>query len=234
MNDNVLLQRSVAVIGLLVAAVSSYAQITPATLGDPEAEKYFARLIEFPETHGDANVHLHCLGILKPSGRFKKNAGCYINNNWEPDFAAAVQKASKKAVLTPASDGKKGKQVGLLFQVKFLKKGDDRSIDILLNSGIEENVDEYGPTHISAQRVLGKEPWEKACPKRAEWLVLAKAHVSEEGVASSVDLVHGRGIVPTGTCQQAIIDTVTSSQFAPATTDDGFAVPSSYTEPFGN
>ena len=232
MNKRLSMQRFGALFALLFPALYSHAQINPATLGDPDAEKYFVKLIEFPETHGDATVRLNCVGIVKTSGRFKA-AGCYINNNWEPEFAAAVQKASKKAVLKPANDGKKAKSVGLLFQVEFLKTGDDKTINIYLNSGIKDNVEEYGREHVAAQRVLGKEGWEKACPKRAQWRVHAKAHVSEEGIASSVDLEHGSGIVPTGLCQQAIVETIAGSQFAPATID-GVSVPSSYSEPFGN
>jgi len=228
-----LLQRLIALIALFTVTSAANAQMTSATLGDMEAEKYFVTLIQFPETHGDANVTIHCFAILKANGRIEKQAGCYLNNNWEPIFIEAVQKASKKAELVPARDGKKTKKVGLMFQVEFIKTGDEQTIRIYLNTGIQENVDEYGAEHIGAQRVLGKEAWDKVCPKHAGWVVLARAHVNDQGVASSVTLGHGSGIVPTGTCQQAIVDTITSSQFAPAYVD-GIAVPSSYVEPFGN
>jgi hypothetical protein len=224
--------RPVVLFALLTTISTAHAQLQPATLGDPADERYLIRLMEFPETQGDASVKLQCVAIVKANGRMK-DTGCYIKNNWEPDFAQSVEKAAKKAVLSPAHTEKKSQTVALLFQVIFLKTGDDRSISVLLNPGIQEMVDAYGKDHISAQRVIGKEKWGKVCPKHANWTVITKSHVDENGVASSVDLGHVSGIVPTGPCQQALIETITSSQFAPATVD-GVAVPSVYIEPFGS
>lgn len=227
-----LAQRAAVLFTLLATIASAQAAITSATLGDPTASKHFIRLMKFPETDGDATVKLECQTIVKSNGKMK-DAACYLKNNWEPDFADAVKKAAKKALLQPARDGKKGKDVVLLFQVEFLKKDDVKTINVYLNPGEAEMVEAYGPDHVYAQRVMGKESWQNACPKHANWIVMAKAYIDEEGVASSIDLTHGGGIVPTGSCQQAIINTIQSSQFAPATLD-GVAVPSGYVEPFGN
>ena len=226
-----MIQRFVATIALFVACASAQAQLTPATLGDSEAEKYWIKLIKWPDTQGDANVRLECVAIVKGSGRLRESF-CYIKNNWDPEFAEAVQKAGKKAELIPATGNGKGAEVGVHFQAEFIKVKDDRKIVFYWQPGIAENVGEYGEDHIGAQREIGKEPWAKACPKRARWLVLAKAFVGEDGVASSVDLEHRGGIVPTGPCAQAIIETIESSRFSP-TLVDGVAVPSSYWELFG-
>ena len=225
------ISRPIVLIALLVATCTAQAQLQPATLGDPEAERYFLKHIGFPETQGDASVTISCLAIVKGSGRLK-DTQCFIKDNWDPDFAQSIEQAAKKAELSPAHMDDKTRTVGILFQVVFLKKGDDRSITLLLNPGMEEMVEAYGKGHISAQRVMGKEDWGKKCPKHAKWLVYAQSHVDESGVASSVELGHGSGIIPTGPCQQAIIDTTTSSEFAPAMVD-GVAVPSVYIEPFG-
>jgi len=224
--------RFVAFFVLFGASSVAYSQVTPAILGDAAAEKFFVGLIEFPETHGDATVNLQCVTVLKSNGKMK-DAGCYINNNWEPEFVEAIQKAAKKAVLIPAKEGKNGREVALMFRVEFLKRTDEKTINVYLNPGIGEMVEEYGQDHISAQRVMGKERWQKACPTHARWLVHARAHVNEEGQASSVELEHGGGIVPPGQCQQALVDTITGSKYAPATVD-GIPVPSSYVEPFGS
>ena len=212
--------------------LGAHAELTPAVLGDPAGERYFPTLIEFPDTQGDANVHIQCVAIVKKSGRLK-DTGCYVRNNWEPEFADAVAKAGKKAALVPASDGKNGRQIFLMFRVRFTKKDGEKLIEVLLNPGTAENVDAYGDDHIAAQRAIGDEPWQKTCPKRAKWLVFARAHVDYTGVASSVDLEHGSGIVPTGNCQQAIIYTMTSSEYSPAMAN-GEAVPSAFIEPFSN
>lgn len=230
MNKKHSTRRLIASITLFAVSQAVFAQLTPATFGDPAAEKYFAKFIDFPETHGDANVRLDCYGIVKTNGKLE--GGCYIKNNWDPDFAAAVQKATKKGVLVPAMNGDKKTVVVLLFQVRFTKVKDDRSIDLILNPGVPENVDAYGPDHIAPQRTYGKEKWMSVCPKHAEWLVYARAHVDETGEASSVDLEHANGIRPTGPCLQSIIETIETSTYSP-TVVDGIPVPSSYVEAFG-
>jgi len=217
---------------LFATAGAVHAQVSSASLGDPNAKRNLIRLLDFPDTEGDATELLECQSILKSNGKMK-DASCYLKNNWDADFAEAVQKASKKAVLVPAHIGKTAKDIALMFQVEFLKKGDEKSINIYLNPGDPEMVQEYGKDHVSAQRIMGRENWQNECPKHSKWVVLAKAFISEAGVASSVDLAHGGGITPTGPCLKAIVKTVTSSTFAPATVD-GVPVPSGYTEPFGN
>lgn len=222
----------IALAALFSAASSAQAQLQPATLGDPAAEKYLIRLIEFPETHGDAAVQLQCTSIVKSNGKMK-DASCFIKNNWDPDFALAVKTAAKKARLAPARIDQKAETVVLLFQVIFSKTKTDQSIRILLNPGMPEMVEEYGEDHISAQRVFGNERWESACPKHAKWLVYTESHVDENGKASNVDTSHRNGIVPTAPCQQALVETITMSRFLPAMVD-GVAVPGVYVEPFGN
>lgn len=220
-----------ATTAFLILSWSAQAQLTPATLGDPEAEKYLPKFIGFPETHGDALVRLDCYVLVKTNG--KLDGGCYVKNNWDPDFAYAVFEATKKARMIPATDGKKAKEVVVQFQVIFEKKEERKTIKVVLNNGLPDNTEEYGEGHLAAQRMYGHEPWMKKCPKRAEWLVNARAHVNDEGVASSVDLEHVRGIMPTGPCLGAIIETIETAAFSPAMID-GVAVPSSYVEPFGN
>lgn len=232
MTTNNTIQQAAVVFTLLATFLPAQARVMSADLGDPTAAKNLIRLMKFPETDGDATVKLECQSIVTKKGRMK-DAACYLKNNWDPDFAAAVQKAAKKAQLVPAHDGKTGKDVVFLFQVEFLKRDEEKTINIYLNPGETEMVEEYGPEHVYAQRVMGQERWQKVCPRHADWLVIAKAHIDEAGVASSVDLTYGSGIVPTGQCQQAIINTIESSQFAPATVD-AVPVPSGYAEPFGN
>ena len=84
------IKRVTASFALLATFVTAQAQITPATLGDPNAQRNLIRLLDFPETDGDATVSLECLSIVKTNGRMK-DASCYIKNNWDPDFAEAVR-----------------------------------------------------------------------------------------------------------------------------------------------
>ena len=64
-----MLQRFIVLTLLLVASAFAEAQISPAMLGDLEAEKNWLNLIEWPETHGDATVPLECVAIVKANGR---------------------------------------------------------------------------------------------------------------------------------------------------------------------
>ena len=234
MNWMAQLRRLSAAVTIVLVSGTAFAQSTPAMPGDPNAEKYFPKLIEFPETQGDANVRLFCQAMLKKNGKVDQS-GCAIQNAWEPDFASAVAKGAKKAQFVPATIDGDGIEVLIYFQVEFLKTQEDgESINVYMNSAITENVEEYGENYIEAQRVFKKiGPWAKICPKRADWILYALAHIDEQGTPSSVNLEHGGGIVPTGECQSAIIEAIESSRFIPAIVD-GVPVPSSYIEPFGN
>ena len=204
--------------------------MTPASFGDQAAETWFGNVIEWPETHGDANVNFPCVIELTARGKIAEG-GCYSQNNWDRMFIQSVYRGAKKALLTPAKIGKKGYRARVHFIAEFVKEGEDKTISFYLFAPIQENLDEYGPTHVSAQRLLGKERWRKACPQQAEWDVIAKAHVDSTGQASSVDLEHVKGIVPTGTCLSAITEAINTSRFIPAFAD-GVPVPSSYSERF--
>lgn len=110
----------------------------------------------------------------------------------------------------------------------------NRSIVLYLNPGYEENVNAYGIDHIAGQRAIGKkEPWSDACPKRAKFTVLVLAYLSETGQAESPTVQHANGVLPTATCQNAIMDTILASAYTPAIAD-GVPVPSSFVELFGN
>lgn len=211
---------------------TAFADRVPATFGDPEAERALGRLIVFPEIEGKVSVMLNCISQVQTSGKMRET-GCYIKDQFDSPFAEAVKKAAKKARMMPAEIDGKNREIYLQFRVEFIQEGEKQEILMYANPAEPENLQEYGMHHIAAQRAIGKEPWMKVCPQRAGYIVVARAHVSMEGVGSSVSLQHGAGIRPTGPCQQAIIDTVASSDFTP-TTVDGVAVPSTFVEPFGN
>jgi len=229
---NTLLTAKLLVLIVLMISVSARGERVPATFGDPAAERWLGSLIQFPEIEGNVSVMLNCVSQVQTSGKLSKS-GCYLENQFDTPFAAAVQKAAKKARMNPAViDGKK-REIYLQFRVEFIQEGDKREILLYSNPAEPENLKEYGMHHIAAQRTIDKEAWMKVCPQRAGFIVVARAHVSMEGIASNVSLHHNAGIVPTGPCQQAIIDSILSSNYAP-TTVDGIAVPSTFVEPFGN
>lgn len=217
---------------LLAAAASGEDEFRPASFGSADMEKSFMSLLKFPETQGDVTVTLDCFARVKTNGRLEDH-NCYIKENWDSPFAEVFNVAAKKARVIPAMISGKQREVYLQIKVVFQKKGDEHRAGVMMNPGYPENVAAYGVDHIGAQRVLGRENWQKACPRRAHYALLAKAHVGEDGRASSPSIVHGSGIVPTEQCQQAIKDTLTNSAYIPAMAD-GVPVPSTFTEPFGN
>jgi len=226
------LQCIFCIAAVLTVSANALAERVPATFGDPEAERALGKFIVFPEIEGKVSVMLNCISRVQGSGKMRKS-GCYVENQFDLPFAEAVKKAAKKARMSPAIIDGKNREIYLQFRVEFIQEGEDREIILYPNPAEAENLQEYGMHHIAAQRTIGKEGWMKVCPQRAGFVVVARAHVSMEGVASSVSLHHGAGIVPTGPCQNAIIEAITSSDYAPATVDN-IAVPSTFVEPFGN
>jgi hypothetical protein len=208
------------------------AQSIPATFGDPEGDRHISKFFVMPKVDGDYSVMLRCYAVAEKSGKLK-DLGCYNSTEVEYAIMQAMEKATKKTRVVPASIGGKERKVYLQFGAEFIGEGDKHTIQLFLNPAEPENIEAYGPEHIAAQRVIGKEQWQKICPTRAQWLIYARAHVSVDGKGSSVDLAHGAGIVPTGSCQNAIRETVINSEFIPAMVD-GEVVPSAFIEGFGN
>jgi hypothetical protein len=226
------LRRGLFISLLVSAAASASAQTVPATFGDPEEERHLIKFFKLPDIRGDYSVMLRCFASIEKSGKMK-DVGCYNSTEAEYALMQALQKAAKKARLTPALIDGKPRKIYLQFRAQFVGKGDDHNVSLYLNPAEPENIEAYGEHHVAAQRVIGKEPWQGVCPSRAGWLVFARAHVSMDGEGSSVDLSHGGGIVPTGPCQQAIIDTLIASEYVP-TMVDGEPVPSTFIEGFSN
>ena len=101
------------------------------------------------------------------------------------------------------------------------------------NPGLGENVEAYGLEHTAAQRLMGKERWQKSCPQQNKFIVLARANVNWEGTPSAVSISHMGGLQITQKCEQALIQAVLDSRFIPAFAD-GEPVPSTFAEPFGS
>ena len=218
---------------LLVAAIAwSAADLRPADFQHEERERRLANRIEFPDVKGDATAMISCFSQISKGGKMKET-GCFTKDNFDAAFAAAIMKAAKKSSMNPAIiDGDK-RTIYLQFRVEFTAKGEDRDIKLYLNPGYTENVDAYGPDHVAAQRVIGKEPWQGVCPQRAYFLVAARAFVGEDGKPENPSLERVSGIMPTADCQNAIRETILQSLFTPAMAD-GYPVPSAFIETFSN
>ena len=218
---------------LLLAGIAwSAVDVQPADFDHEERERRLANRIEFPELTRDATVMISCFSQIAKSGKMK-DTGCFTKDNFDAPFAAAIMKAAKKSTLNPAFiDGDK-QMIYLQFRVEFIAKGEDREIKLFLNPGHTENVDAYGPDHVAAQRVIGKEPWQGICPQRAYFLVLVRAFLGEDGQPGNPSLERVSGIMPTSDCQNAIKETILQSLFTPAMAD-GYPVPSTFVETFSN
>jgi hypothetical protein len=217
---------------LCTFSFTAHAERIPAKFEGNEPKHSFPDLLVFPDVSGNLSIMMLCWSQIEISGKMT-DTFCMIRNNTEAAFGKSVQDAAKKARMVPAVIDGKRRKVYLQFRVEYIKEGDSKQVIVYSNPGDAENIEAYGKQHIAAQRVIGKEAWIKTCPGRADFGLTARAHVSIEGVASSVSLAHGYGIVPPGLCQQAIIETIESSPFIPAFAD-GEPVPSAFLEPFGN
>ena len=215
---------------LLSLSANAQTSFSPARFGD--GEKSLGELIEFPELRGDTTVTISCLGILSARGKLDKHS-CYRRNPGDEPFIAAFLKASRKARLVPATYD--GRAVPVIFQflIQFKQEGEEQKLLFAAHPGYEENVLAYGGNHIGAQRVMGKETWQKACPKQAKFVVLARANVDYDGTPGAVTIEHGTGIPITDACREALEANMLNSRFIPAFAD-GESVPSTFVEPFGN
>lgn len=217
-----------------LASVATYAaeDTQPADFNYEESKKRLANLIQFPEVKGNADAMIHCFSQISTGGKMK-DTGCYSRDNFESAFAAAIQKAARKAHLTPARINGKNRKVYVQFRVEFIAKDDRRDIYVHSNPGNEENIAAYGYDHIAAQRAIGDEAWQGVCPQRARFLVTARTYVGEDGQPGTPSLEHINGIQPTIDCQNAIKASMQQSAYVPAM-DVHVAVPSAYMESFGN
>lgn len=215
---------------LVCSAANAEEAFTPARTGD--GEHAMKNQIEFPELRGDTKVAIPCQGVAKRNGKLA-NHGCFRVNPGDDTFIASVIKASRYSRLVPATYD--GKTVDVVFQyiATFVKEGEEQSFRILANPGYEENVEAYGPDHVGAQRLMDKEPWKDECPKRARFVVLARANVDFDGTPGAASVEHMDGIQITARCRDAITQNLLDSRFIPAFAD-GEAVPSTYVELFGN
>jgi hypothetical protein len=195
-------------------------------------EDSLAQRIEFPELSGDTSATIRCAARIQGNGKMKDN-GCASTTPSDQVFIEPINKAAKKARLTPAVADDRNAEVYFQYRVEFIKKGDEAIVTVYPNPGVQENVEAYGVDHVAAQRAIGKEEWQDVCPERAQYLVWLKAHVAEDGTPSNLSLTHGGGLKPTPRCEEAILSAARTSLFFPALAD-GEPVPSTYVEPYGN
>ena len=228
-----MLNRYVTLILLLIPAfAAAQSEMRPADFEFEEAKRRLDQLIEFPEVKGDTSVMLHCFAQISTGGKMQ-HFGCYQKDNFEAQFASATVKAMRKARLNPAVIDGKRRKIYLQFRVEFIAEDEDRRIFLFLNPGVTENIEAYGLDHVAAQREIGDEPWQDICPKRANYRLWLRAYVGEDGRPENPNLEPITGILPTPVCQNAIKETILNSTFTPAMAD-GYPVPSTFIELFGN
>lgn len=226
------LKSTIALVCLLCGTAHADNLLQPADFDHEESKKRLVNRIEFPDIKRDASAMILCFSQVASSGKMTET-GCYTKDNFDGPFAAAIMKAAKRSSMTPAIINGKRRKVYVQFRVEFIAKDDDRDIYIYANPGYAENVEAYGYAHVAPQRVIGKETWQKVCPQRAKYMILARAFVSEDGQPGHPSLEHIKGIRPTIECQNAITATILQSLYTPAMSD-GYPVPSSFIESFGN
>lgn len=226
-------QISIVSIFLLLAAFAQAAtEFRPASFDHEEAKRRLVNRIEFPDVSGKVSVMILCYSQIERSGKMKET-GCYLKDNYDSQFAAAIMKAAKKSSMTPALIDGKARKIYMQFRVEFIADGEDREIILYPNPGYEENMQAYGPEFVSGQRVIGNEPWQDVCPQRARYLVAVRAFLGEDGHTESPSIERLSGIMPAPDCQEKIKETILNSAFVPGMAD-GYPVPSAFVETFGN
>jgi hypothetical protein len=223
---------SISLFFLVAIAAAAGAQTRPADFEFEETKNRLVNRIEFPDVSGKVSAMISCFAQIEKSGRMKET-GCYMKDNFEQQFAAAIIKAAKKASMTPAIINGEKRKIYMQFRVEFIVDGDDRQIHLYPNPGYTENVEAYGPDHVAGQRAIGKEAWQDVCPQRARYMVLVRAFLGEDGHPENPSVERLSGIMPAPDCQAAIKETILNSAYIPAMAD-GYPVPSAFVETFGN
>lgn len=221
-----------SILSLLASTTLSAEGMQPATFEHEDPKRRLDQRIVFPEVKGDMSNMLYCFSQIEKSGKMKETS-CLVKDNFDPAFVTAITKAAKKSQMTPAIINGEKRKVYMQFRVEFVAKEDERNIYLYLNPANTENIEAYGIDHIAAQRALDKEPWQRVCPQRARFLLIARAFVGEDGRAGHPSLEKVSGIIPTMDCQNAIKETLLQSSYTPAMAD-GYPVPSAFVEMFGN
>jgi hypothetical protein len=217
---------------LVTTTALSSEGMRPASFDHEEAERRLHNRIAFPEVKGNMSTMIHCFSQIEKSGKMK-DTGCFMKDNFDPPFATAIMKAAEKSSMMPAIINGEKRKIYLQFRVEFVAKDDERNIYMYLNPANTENVEAYGADHIAAQRAIGKEPWQDICPQRAQYLLLVRAFVGEDGKSANPSVEGVSGIMPTADCLNAIKETILESSFTPAMAD-GYPVPSAFVETFSN
>jgi hypothetical protein len=195
-------------------------------------EKSLISSIKFPQTKGDISIIINCSGVILKNNKIKF-FNCYKNQPGDEVYIQEIYKAHKKARFQPAVFNNKKEDAFVQFRIKFEKKNDNELISIINNIGYEENVIAYGLNHIGAQRIVGKETWQKLCPKYNRYNIITKTHINNLGQASNSSISSSKGIPVNKKCINSIVDTLNSSIYIPAFVNGNY-VPSTYVEVFGN
>jgi hypothetical protein len=217
---------------LIATAGQASAEFRPASFDHEESKRRLANRIEFPDITGKVSAMIHCYSQIEKSGKMKET-GCYLKDNYDSQFAAAIVKAAKKSSMTPALIDGKPRKVYVQFRVEFIAEGEERRIFLYANPGYTENIEAYGYDFVAGQRAIGKEPWQDVCPQRAKYVVAVRAFLGEDGHTESPSIERLSGIMPTTDCQESIKETILTSAFVPGMAD-GYPVPSAFIETFGN
>ena len=195
-------------------------------------EKSLISSIKFPQIRGDISIIINCSGVILKNNKIKF-FNCYKNQPGDEVYIQEIYKAYKKARFQPATFNNKKEDAFVQFRIKFEKKNDNELISIINNIGYEENVIAYGVYHTGAQRLIGKEIWQKLCPKYNRYILITKTHINNLGQASNSSVSRSNGMPVNKKCINSIIDTLNSSNYIPAFVNDNY-VPSTYVEVFGN
>ena len=214
----------------LITTGKTHANKTSTDFGDND--RSIKNFISFPDIRGDSAATISCSGIIKKNGKLN-NSGCYIKKPGDEVYVIEINKAAKKSRFIPATHNGKSLITYFQYLVHFIQQGESKEIYFYPNPGYKENIEAYGIEHFAAQRSIGKENWQKLCPRHQRFTVWVKAHVNEIGQQSNVSLTKGSGLQISEKCRKAIEETINSSIFIPANYK-GVTVPSTYIEPFGN
>ena len=191
-----------------------------------EGEKSLRNLINHPSVDGDYVVILSCFADVSIRGRMSHTV-CSYQDESALMFSKAVERAGKRARLSPAILNGEKKKIWLQFTAIFLK--DIEGEDIQIFNNVRENVDRYGDEYIGAQRIDWFD-FPKTCRQFYDWFALARVNIAVDGSPRDFEWEPSSTNMPNG-CEDTLKILMLTSNYIPAFYQ-GKPVDSTYAEPW--
>jgi len=207
--------RTFIVFGLLVSGLANAAEFEPAEFsiggGSP------AKKIVFPEIEQDGAWLLRCESWVDRAGLLQKVL-CYDSTKdveLTRRLARAVERISRRVVLSPATVNGEDKWVLMSFSVYFQKRAEEYQIEVYPNHLLD--YEKYGRTYSAPQRISEEEGVYPPRIHCKSLVMIVTADIDEAGNAANAEVAQVGGMTRRlPNCEKEIEAFIESALYIPA------------------